>query len=363
VSPRIALVGAGAMGTIMATEVYPSLADSVTVAAVVDRHPERGAPLAERLGARHYRSIAEAMDAEQLDGVDIRLQHAAHADTAVDALDHGLHVLVEKPLAITLDGCRRIAAAAERAGRIVAVAENYPHLHAVRAAADAVGAGVIGEPLVIRSTRAYTLDGVWAKTTWRQGSDAMSGLLWDQGTHHTMMLRAVGGEIAAVSLRSSESRTTQGVEAHLLTLRFASGPLGESLYCWGTPGRVAEVEGTVLGTRGAIDISVAYHSADGAARLVVGADSSPATLPPRQSSARATRPLIGLILCVVAGALFIAFASLDPGLAFFMAFALSCLLGAAVFGLRLATTKTCPACGASMAKSATICGRCQTQAP
>ncbi|WP_154792311.1 Gfo/Idh/MocA family protein [Occultella kanbiaonis] len=267
---RIALVGAGAMGTIMARDVYPPVTEQVSVVAVVDRNHHRRAELAGGLGARAYGSLAQARAAEDLDGVDIRLPHAAHADLAVEALDAGLHVLVEKPLALTTEDCRRVAIAAARAGRVVAVAENYPHLRAVRAARAAIDDGTVGAVLALRSTRAYTLGDEWARP-WRLGGEAASGLLWDQGTHHTSMLRVLGGEIVAVAAHRAGGAA--GVETVTLDVRFASGLLGTSLYCWGTPARPVETEGLVLGTLAQLDIDVAYERPDGVARIVDGTGS------------------------------------------------------------------------------------------
>lgn len=267
---KVALMGAGAMGTIMARDIYPQLrgegADDIRVVAVVDRHPERGGPLAAGLGAVAYPSLAAAIEGTEIDAVDIRLQHAAHRPAAVEALEHGLHVLVEKPLATSLEDCAAIIEAAQLAGRTVGVAENYPHLRAVRDTRSALDAGEVGEVLALRSTRAYTLDGVWAQTTWRQGNDPMAGILWDQGTHHTSMLRALGGDVVAVSARSADV-ATEGAEVVTLTLQFASGVMGQSLYCWGTPAVALEAEATVLGVSGRVDITVDYEGASGRARL------------------------------------------------------------------------------------------------
>src|SRR6218665_2305406 len=156
------------MGTIMARDIYPRLAGEVEVVAVVDRHLERGGPLAAGLGATAYVSLNAALREHSIDAVDVRLQHP--------------------PIP-----------AADRAGLTVAVAENYPHLAAVRATRAALTSGVVGELLTLRSTRVYTLEGVWANTVWRQGDNPMAGILWDQGTHHTSMLRAIAGEVTSVA--------------------------------------------------------------------------------------------------------------------------------------------------------------------
>jgi len=269
VTLRVALLGAGAMGTIMARDIYPRLAGEVEVAAVVDRHLERGGPLAAGLGATAYVSLDAALRERSIDAVDIRLQHAAHSAATIEALQHGLHVLVEKPLATTLEECYAMIAAADRAGLTVAVAENYPHLAAVRATRAALASGVVGELLTLRSTRVYTLEGVWANTVWRQGDNPMAGILWDQGTHHTSMLRAIAGEVTSVAARSSSRLATEGAEAIMLTLQFESGVVGQSLYCWGAPAVELETEATAFGTSGRVEITVDYEGGRGLARFSV----------------------------------------------------------------------------------------------
>lgn len=265
---RVALLGAGAMGTIMARDIYPLVQEEAQVVAVVDRHPERRAPLAEALGAEHFGSLAEAMDSVALDAVDIRLQHSAHAAASTEALAAGLHILVEKPLATSAEECEQMIASATATSRVVAVSENYPHLPSVRAARRAIDDGIIGEPLTLRSTRAYTLEGVWAETTWRQGAGPIAGILWDQGTHHTSMLRALGGEVESVSAATSTGLHTPGAESVTLTLRMTSGLIAQSLYCWGTPAVDLETEAAVLGSTGRIDITVDYEGTRGGAVAV-----------------------------------------------------------------------------------------------
>lgn len=264
---RVALLGAGAMGSIMARDIYPRVADEVEVVAVIDRHPDRCGPLAHGLGARAFPSLAEAMNAVDIDAVDIRLQHSAHAEATLEALAAGLHVLVEKPLAVSLEECEAMIKAAREADRVVAIAENYPHLRSVQAAQLAMAAGDIGDVLTLRTTRAYTLDGVWANTTWRQGTGPIAGILWDQGTHHTSMIRALAGDVRAVSAAASRVNVP-GAEVVALTLEMESGLVAQSTYCWGTPAVDSDVEAMVLGSGGRIDIRVDYDGDLGGATVV-----------------------------------------------------------------------------------------------
>jgi UDP-N-acetyl-2-amino-2-deoxyglucuronate dehydrogenase len=261
---RIILVGCGAMGEQVARRVYARADDDrYTITAVVDSRPERAAAVSGLLGVPGHRSVADAMaSGVPVDAVDLRVPHDAHADAAVDALRGGLHVLVEKPLATTLADGQRIRAAAVETGRVVAVAENYPHLLAVRAAVQDES---IGELRALRTTRAYTLGGVWLRDGWRTGSSAAGGILLDQGTHHMSLLRQFG-EIVAVNAQSTPRRDPADIgETVLLTAWFASGLVGQSLYSWGTPEFDGDVEGTVYGSTARIDIRVSYKSTAGQA--------------------------------------------------------------------------------------------------
>ncbi len=289
---RVALVGCGAIGELVARHVYAKAApDEFRLVAAVDPQAERRDAVATALGVPAYPSTQAAVDDGVLiDAADIRTPHALHADTAGDALGRGWHVLVEKPLATTLADGERIRRAAVTAGRVAAVAENYPHIAAVRAAREAMTSGRVGDVLTLRSTRAFTLDGVWLRDGWRRNGGESAGLLLDQGTHHTSLLRYLGGPIAWVTAQASTpapeasipsiSSTTSAsqatsvtrasddrIDTFLLTVGFASGLAAQSLYSWTAFPLAAEAEGTVVGSRGRIEIRVDYDGDGGGATL------------------------------------------------------------------------------------------------
>lgn len=81
-----------------------------------------------------------------LDCVDICALHSAHHPLAVSALEAGVHVIIEKPLGITMRACKCILDAAEQNGKILSVAENYRLDRLQRARRWAVRQGRIGEP-------------------------------------------------------------------------------------------------------------------------------------------------------------------------------------------------------------------------
>jgi predicted dehydrogenase len=269
---RIVLAGCGAIGWEVATRVYAHPTDDrYRLVAAVDPHADRAEAVAALLGVPAFTSLAEVLAAGvEFDAVDQRLPHHLHADAAIEVLTGGRPVLVEKPLATSVADAARMVAAGDRAGLVAAVAENYPHLSAVKAARHAVASGRAGAIRALRTTRAYTLAGVWVRDGWRTGTGPSSGIMLDQGTHHTSLLRRLGGEITAVAAQHSIAPEDAGdglVETVLLTVRFASGVIGQSVYSWGAAALVDEAEATVFGSKARIDVRVSYEADLGHAHL------------------------------------------------------------------------------------------------
>jgi UDP-N-acetylglucosamine 3-dehydrogenase len=258
---RVALLGCGAIGELVARHVYADIGAAGEVVAAIDRRAERAQVVGDRLGAPAFGSLAEAMAHGPVDAVDVRLPHHLHAPAALEALAAGLHVLVEKPMATSYGDARAMIGAAADAGRVLGVAENYPHLHAVRDARAALAS--IGDVLCLRTTRVFRLEGVWLRDGWRVGDGDEAGLLLDQGTHHASLVRQLGGEVRAVSAMASTGPAARDVV--LLNLELETGTPAQCLYCWASPGDDAHAEASVYGLEGRIDVLVDYEGRGGRA--------------------------------------------------------------------------------------------------
>src|SRR6266566_2758891 len=120
--------------------------------------------------------------------------HDRHLDDVLTALAAGRHVLVEKPLARTLEEADRMIDAAARAGRVLMTAENFRFMPAFRWVRRALDAGTLGDPrevhLVARAWRRHT--------GWRLTPGAGGGALIDTGIHYVHALRWWGGEVRRV---------------------------------------------------------------------------------------------------------------------------------------------------------------------
>src|SRR5258705_5428779 len=120
---RLAVVGCGAIADWHVAAIEAA-APRIRVTACVDPSAERAAALAARTGGTPFPSLASALDAGVADAVAIMVPHHLHEALALEAFRARRHVLLEKPMATTLEASARILAAARQAGTVFMLAEN-----------------------------------------------------------------------------------------------------------------------------------------------------------------------------------------------------------------------------------------------
>jgi predicted dehydrogenase len=206
-SVPIALIGCGGMGR-RHLRGMRHLANSsranIQLTAVCDLNQDNANFLAdealELLGRRPrvYADIA-AMAQElgaDLQAASITTDVAAHHRIAIACLEAGLHVMCEKPLALTIRACDAIAEAARRSGRLVSVAENYRRDPINRLAQALIRDGAIGQPRLMQETHIAGRNRI-AITPWRHMK--LSGTIAvDAGIHYADILRFYLGEVRTI---------------------------------------------------------------------------------------------------------------------------------------------------------------------
>lgn len=122
---RVGIIGAGGIARAAHLPGYQAL-DDVQVIAVCDVMPERAEAFAQEHGIPKAYDSFEAMLAEEdLDAVSVCTPNYAHKAATVAALEAGMHVLCEKPMAMNLAEAREMAAAAEKAGKVLQIGLNW----------------------------------------------------------------------------------------------------------------------------------------------------------------------------------------------------------------------------------------------
>ena len=231
---RVAVVGCGGIGRTHAEAVLgqPELA----LAALVDPVESIRSALAERVGGRaapaQYGSVAEALAVDAADVFVLATPSGLHVAGALEVLDAGKHVIIEKPLDVDLRRAQEIEAAARAAearGQLVTVISQHRFDPASRAVADAVADGGFGRVCSAIATvswwrsQAYYDSGDW-RGTW--GMDG-GGALMNQGVHTVDLLLwflgrpvSITGHAALLAHRDIEVEDTAAA-----VIAFESGAL------------------------------------------------------------------------------------------------------------------------------------------
>jgi predicted dehydrogenase len=139
---RVGIIGAGFIGALHARAARLA---GARLEGVATSSPERSRAAAERLGAeRAFAAPEELARADGIDVVHICTPNHLHAELAALALEHGKHVVCEKPLAIGAEAADRLVAAAAGAGRVATVPFVYRFHPLVREARARIAAGAFG---------------------------------------------------------------------------------------------------------------------------------------------------------------------------------------------------------------------------
>jgi predicted dehydrogenase len=203
-----------------------SLGSNAELAAVVSRDRARAVESARRVGAAHSFTSIEEIDRSLVDGVFLVLPNTQHAPYAIAAARHGLHVIVEKPMAPTLDECRAMIAAARDAGTTLAVAHCMEWAPPIVKARELVADGAIGEVISATITGSFPYP---PAERWRQddSTEQGGGPLMDMGVHCIDAITSICGPVERVSaLLDNRIYQYAAEDSATLLLRFASGAHG-----------------------------------------------------------------------------------------------------------------------------------------
>jgi len=226
---RFAVIGAGVIGATHA-RLIASLTGRAELVAVVDADVARATAVAGEFGGEPLSALAAACARDDVDAVSICLPSGAHAEAAITALRAGKHVVVEKPVDVTLAATDRLIAAERATGRTVAVISQRRFQQAPAFVHEAVAAGRLGRITsgIAESTfwrpQAYYDSGGWRGTRAMDGG----GALMNQGIHAVDLLIWMLGEpveVQAYSGRLAHERIDVE-DTVAATVRFAGGAIG-----------------------------------------------------------------------------------------------------------------------------------------
>lgn len=200
---------------------------------VWSRTPGSAQKFVDEYGVKAYASIPEMIQAEHIQMAVICTAHPYHADPAIQAMEAGAHVLIEKPLASTLQDCDLIIAASRRTVRKTGVISQRRWYQPVQRMKKAIDEGKIGTPalgtiqMLGWRDRSYFESDAW-RGSWKQEG---GGVLVNQSPHQLDLLQWLMGDVDEVfGYRSNINHPYIEVEdTAVAVVKFKNGGLGNIL--------------------------------------------------------------------------------------------------------------------------------------
>ena len=262
---RVGIIGCGKIAQVRHIPEYQANPDAEVVA-LFDVNTERARGLAEELGCRAYDTMEALLADADVDAVSVCTSNATHAQSVIAALEAGKHVLVEKPMAITLEECERMVETARATGRKLMVDQNQRFARAHVRAKELLDAGRIGDVLTFRTTFGHGGPETWSVDpgtgSWFfDPKRAAMGAMADLGVHKTDLVQWLIGQkvvsatakVATLDKRDAEGNLVGVDDNALVIYTMDGGAMGTMTASWTYYG--PEDNSTVIyGTEGVMRI-------------------------------------------------------------------------------------------------------------
>ena len=236
------VVGLGAIGGVHAAAIAESRQGELSVCCDVERARAAACPA----GARFTEDIEDALAEPGLGAVIVATPEPTHRVVVELALERGLAVLCEKPIAGSLADADAMIAAAERTGALLALGHAARFDPGYRRVAEALADGSLGEPVHLLARRASNI-------AEREVYAARTSLAVELAVHDLDLFRWLAGDIERVYAEISTLPDGERETSLVATLRFRSGAVGALEASWAYPpesGIDFESELLLVGTRG-----------------------------------------------------------------------------------------------------------------
>lgn len=262
---RIGIIGCGRIAQVRHIPEYLANPDS-EIAGYYDFNEARARELAEAYGGIVYQSYEDVLSDPMVDAVSVCVANDAHAEVTVAALRAGKHVLCEKPMAMSLEECEQMVAAAKETGKYLMVGHNQRLVKTHARARQLITEGAIGGIISFKTAFAHAGPETWSidpgSNVWFfDKKKAVMGAMADLGIHKTDLLQYLtGSRITEVMAflgtldKRDGSGSLIGVDDNAICIyRMENGVMGTMTASWTCYGE--EDNSTILyGTEGVMKI-------------------------------------------------------------------------------------------------------------
>jgi UDP-N-acetyl-2-amino-2-deoxyglucuronate dehydrogenase len=227
------------------------------ISVICDNYENAGRELASKTNAEYITDIDEAVNRQDVDIVSVCTPSGSHLDVALKAARAGKHLIVEKPIEITVERAEQIISEAKENGVKLTGIFPYRFLTGVNEVKKAIEDGRLGNIILANAyIKWYRDEDYYQSSNWK-GTFIMDGggALMNQGIHSVDLLQYLAGDVKQVfAWTRTLSHDIETEDTVVAALEFKNGFLGSieaSTACW--PGESGKIE--LFGDKGSIILS------------------------------------------------------------------------------------------------------------
>ena len=250
----IGIIGCGAVAHFHAQSVLA--AENASLAGFADVNAKSAESFAKEYNSVAFSSVEAMLSSNAVDGVCICTPSGFHKDVALAALEAGKHILVEKPLAVTVEDCDRVIAVAKEKGLVAGVISQFRFTETVQYAKKLLSEERLGRLITAELLMKYNRSQeYYDSSSWRGTWALDGGAMMNQGIHGVDMLLYLLGPAARVSgYMATLNHNIEAEDTAVGAVRFACGALGviqsTTAAYHGEPRRLC-----IVGTKGTLVIT------------------------------------------------------------------------------------------------------------
>jgi len=226
-SLRLGIAGLG----VASTQILPPIANLpyIKITAAADTRADALIKFRQTYGGEGHSSVADLCRNPNLDAVYIATPNALHAEHAITAANFGKHIIVEKPMAMTLAECDAMNEAAEKNGVKLLCGHTHSFDPPIRKIHEIVKSGELGKLCMINT---WNFNEFMYRPRMKHELAISRGVVLNQGPHHVDIVRLIGGglvrSVRAMTGRWDKAREWEG--SYTCYLEFADGTPATLVY-------------------------------------------------------------------------------------------------------------------------------------
>ncbi|MBC7321159.1 Gfo/Idh/MocA family oxidoreductase [bacterium] len=251
---RFAIIGCG-QNAHKHSEVVSDI-PQLELVAVCDSNSSKAKDFASLYKVRKvYTDYRELLEKEDLDFVSISTPHSSHYEIAKTALNSGVNVLVEKPLALSLEEAKELCFLADNLGLKLGMVVQMRYNPLIELAQDAVKNGTLGRLFLGSVHMLWYRPQEYFENSWRGSKDYDGGMLYNMAIHYLDLLISFFGEVrSAYAMADTFTHSIETEDTLVAVLKFYNGALATFEGSFSIYPQNLETSLSIFGDKGSIVI-------------------------------------------------------------------------------------------------------------